>query len=105
MNATDREQLEDDFVSLEYEAHQNGNLNFICFPSSAASFRESAARLKAALAVAPCSFANEDDDTATDLLLSMIKGDPNDLPCSASEDYQALRRVMVRRGFFEGAAT
>ena len=44
-------ELADDFLMLEYEAHQNGNCNFCFFPESTARFRSMAQGLHDALRV------------------------------------------------------
>lgn len=85
-----------DFEELWYEAENNGNLNWICFPESAERFRVIARRL---LDVARLFFCPEefgDDDDAICLLMGMLDQPPQALPCSADAEYQALRLSLVR---------
>lgn len=97
--------LSQDFEDLWYEAENNGNLNWICFPESAERFRLIAQRLLDA--AKPCFSAeeHEDDDEGICLLMMMLDCNPNELPACADEQYQALRRSLVRVGLiFENAA-
>lgn len=94
-------ELADDFLMLEYEAHQNGNCNFCFFPESTARFRAMAMGLREAIEsrLQPETLqpdACDDDDNAWCLLDTMIEGSPHGLPTTDDEQYQALRRVLTR---------
>ena len=90
--------LADDFLMLEYEAHQNGNCNFCFFPESAARFRDMANRLREAVTPHIDPDESEDDDNAVCLLMQMVDDSPRYLPTTDDEAYQALRRVLTRIG-------
>jgi hypothetical protein len=98
------EALAEDFLRLEYEAHQNGNCNFCFFPESLAVFRAMAQRLHDALDPILKPEECEDDDEAMCLLDTMCCDSPHDLPISADQQYQALRRVLTRIGIVSEVA-
>jgi hypothetical protein len=92
-------ELADDFLMLEYEAHQNGNCNFCFFPESADRFRAMAVGLLDALKDRlQIDELDEDEDKAWCLLAAMIEDSPRELPITDDEQYQALRRVLTRLG-------
>ncbi len=95
------DELADDFLMLEYEAHQNGNCNFCFFPESAERFRAMAKGILEAIGDRLNCDEVEDDEQAWWLLHLMVEEHPRYLPTTDDEGYQALRRVLTRLGILK----